>query len=283
MLHRLIHLLCRSLLLKRLLLLCLLAFGVTTSAQDDAFDFEPPYTQAEIEVMEAEGLDYSNNPPLTASELSTLQAITPQAAPTEFLYWTDQIDDSVGTVTLDGSTLDVLVINPAPGAGSIRGIAIDPVGDTNGPKVYWAGSGSAAPEGISRMNLDGTNVEHIIDQRQKVLAALTHGFDGTTVLLGQRRVSLEDLGVTHDRVERSPDFVRHDTQEFVFYLVGSLQLNCLVFDILIKPGLLHGYSHLASNSLQKMNLVGIELSGFTTSELDGSQDPPLGNDGDYNG
>ncbi|QPC82831.1 Ig-like domain-containing protein [Phototrophicus methaneseepsis] len=150
--------------MKQIFILVLLFFSVLPLSAQDTTPTAPTPTQEEIEQMEAEGIDYTDHPILTTAQLEGLQAITPQAAPTSTsLYWTDQLTDSVGTVSLDGSTLDILV----SGSGgtppdNARSVAIDPAGDANGPKVYWSSSNST-PSGIFRMNLDGTNVEHIID------------------------------------------------------------------------------------------------------------------------
>ncbi|GJL62425.1 MAG: hypothetical protein NPIRA04_10790 [Nitrospirales bacterium] len=66
------------------------------------------------------------------------------------IYWIDQDRDNIGRANLNGTAVEILVDVQNPG-----GIALD----LHAEKIYW----TAQLVGIQRSNLDGTNVETVLD------------------------------------------------------------------------------------------------------------------------
>src|SRR5262245_48591241 len=69
------------------------------------------------------------------------------------LYWSVPALGVIQSSALDGSEAKLV-----PGTQGVRGIALDPAAG----KVYWAFSVAGGPAGVRRSDLDGSNVEDLV-------------------------------------------------------------------------------------------------------------------------
>ncbi len=72
------------------------------------------------------------------------------------------------------------------------------------------------------LGFDLRQIQHLVDQAQKMLAALVHGRNAFLLRLGQALVALENLRVAENAVERRAQLVAHARQKFALGAISRL-------------------------------------------------------------
>ena len=104
--------------------------------------------------------------------------------------------------------------------------------------------------------LDFGEVEHVIDQAEKVLAVGLQAIQHLAHLVRRLAIDVieDELGVAEDGIERGAQLVAHVGQELRLVLARDLELAALVLDFVEQPHVLDCNRCLIGEGLDQLDL-----------------------------